>query len=67
MHLAQVGLVRIVGHPRAVLHSRAKMRVVLDTEAGEQTDAILHLLTKCMSRATADGDDDSGHDKGLAE
>jgi alkylation response protein AidB-like acyl-CoA dehydrogenase len=36
--------------------------VALDTETGEQTDVILHLRAKGMGRATADGDDDSGHD-----
>ena len=48
MHLAQAGLARIAGHPRAVLDSRAKMRVDLDTEAGEQTDVGLRLLAKSI-------------------
>jgi hypothetical protein len=43
------------------------MRVDLDTEAGEQTDVGLRLLAKGMGRATAEGDHDSGHDKGLAD
>ena len=62
MHLAQVGLAGIGGHSREVLDSRTKMRIALDTEAGEQTDAGLHLLAKGMRRATTDGDDNSGHD-----
>ena len=61
MHLAHVGLARIAGPPRAMLDSRAKMRNALDTETGEQTDVVLRLLAKGMGRATADGNDDSGH------
>jgi hypothetical protein len=34
--LAQVGLPGIDGHPRAMLHGCAAMRVSLDTQAREQ-------------------------------
>lgn len=38
VNLAKIGLMRIPGHPRAVLDGRSRMRVIFNAKPGEQPD-----------------------------
>jgi len=42
--LPEVRPARVACHPRAMLHGRARMRVALDAEPGDETDALLGRL-----------------------
>lgn len=59
MHLAQVGLRRILGDARAVLDGRSEVRVALNAEALEQPDALLHVLAEPVRLAAAHRDDET--------
>lgn len=56
MHLAQVGLVRIVGDARAMLHSRARVSIAFHAQPGHQRDLALRVLGEPMVSVQMDRD-----------
>ena len=56
MHLAQIGLVRVLGDAAAVLHLLAHMGVARDTLAHHQPDLEGRLLREMVTAIKGDGD-----------
>lgn len=61
MDLAQVGLRRVLGHPRPVLHRHPEMGVAFHAEPRQQTDPVADGLAEVVSLVTADGGHGRGH------
>ena len=59
--LAQVRLARVTGHPRAVLHQLAQVRVAAHAEAGDQLDARPGRLAELVPPIAAHGRDLAVH------
>lgn len=53
MNLAQIGLKRIPAHLRAMLDGLSHMRIALDSQAGEELDALYRRLAECVRWAAA--------------
>jgi hypothetical protein len=60
VHLAEVGLARVAGHPGAMLDGPAQVGVALDPQSGQQTDTPRGALAERVLRVAADGLDDAG-------
>ena len=54
VHLAQVGLRRVHGHPRTVLHRHPGVGVTFDPVALDQGDALARVLAEPMLAVLAD-------------
>jgi hypothetical protein len=61
MHLAQIGLRRILADARAMLDRLAEMGVAGDTQSGQQANARTRRLAEVMAGAKADRND-AAHD-----
>ncbi len=62
VHLAQIGLCGVDGHPRAVLHLGPGVRIACDADAGNQLDRVGRILRERVMVALVQGGDGSSHD-----
>jgi hypothetical protein len=60
-----VRLGRVAGHPGTVVDPLPRVGVTLDTQSGEEANALLIQLGKRVSLAAAHGDDGSIHERSL--
>ncbi len=61
MHLAPIGLARVVHHPRAMFDPLTHVRITLGSKSGQKPDAFLILLAESVHRVTANGRHDPIH------
>jgi hypothetical protein len=61
VHLTQVRLGRVLCDTRAVLDSRAAVRIALHARRFQKCDALAHRLAEGVRRASGDGRDEHAH------